>query len=233
MKDMKDLASYWQRFSTKVLWHFTGSNKKSEDESIEILKKIINTRCLKIGEGPMFNSPFGARYGYKCSCMCDIPFRDLSIHTIRYGEAGIAFSKTKAIISGNFNPVLYIHKDNILFKDTLLMLKGIDELTKIPIYGEVLNKFLYAIGSSVKISDLAAPFTYTPGSENIEANNNNPDFNFYYEREWRSIVDWEFSYDAVEMIMVQRKRINELRSILDEKGIGSIPVLSSDMIEKL
>jgi len=117
MQPQIDLADFLQRFSTKVLWHFTGYNKP-ENKAFAILLSILTTQTLKVSEEPsIIKMPSQKdRWGYGCSCMCDIPFRDLKIHIVRYGNFGIAFHKRHGIILGHFNPVLYVHKDHPLFK---------------------------------------------------------------------------------------------------------------------
>ena len=126
-----DLADFLQRFATKSLWHFTGYNKPPE-QSFVILKKILSECSLKIGEHPdPIIMPDGEhRSCFPYSCMCDIPFKDLRIHTVRYGAYGIAFNKSRAIISGHFNPVMYVHKDSFLFGHSGKNLKEIDALIK-------------------------------------------------------------------------------------------------------
>mgnify|MGYP001599028617 CR=1 FL=1 len=112
-----DPADFLQRFSTKVLWHFTGY-KKSDDEAFRRLIAIAKEANLRISDKPIIiRMPSGKeRRGCPISCMCDIPFKDLKIHITRYGKFGIAFYKEAAIMHGLFNPVLYAHRDHVLIK---------------------------------------------------------------------------------------------------------------------
>jgi len=231
MNELFDWADFLQRFTTKVLWHFTGY-KKSDEDSFGILKTIISEKKLRLGK---FRSevimPSGKkRYGHQCICMCDIPFKDLRIHTLRYGKYGIAFDKTKAIIKGHFNPVLYIHKKHYLFRyieDNLL--NHIDAIAKIDNeFGRKLNEYLLILGTYFKPSDLTAPISF----ENIrmdEMQNNN----FYYEREWRSAYIWNYKSEDIEAIMVQKKDITETKNLMEDIGIFDVPIIPHEMIEKL
>jgi Putative abortive phage resistance protein AbiGi, antitoxin len=111
-----DFSIFLQRFSSKVLWHFTGY-KKTEVEAYQILDAILTTKTLELGrenEAVVMNSG-ERRGGHRVACVCDIPFRDLRIHTLRYGTIGIAFHKKAALEKGHFNPVFYVHRRNPLF----------------------------------------------------------------------------------------------------------------------
>ncbi|MBA7656604.1 hypothetical protein ES703_64530 [subsurface metagenome] len=225
------LEDFLQRFSTKVLWHFTGY-KKTEEESFSILKKIIEEKKLRVGEyRPEVIMPSGERrWGHHCSCMCDIPFKDLRIHTERYRKYGIAFDKNKAIIAGQFNPVLYIHRDHVFFKYAdAELLKDIDELTRISgKFGEKLLKYLVLLGTYIKRSDLTAPVSIgNPILDDLQDNN------FYYEREWRSAYPWEFKDEDVEAVMVQRKDFKDMKSFLEKCGMSDVPIVTYEMVEKL
>jgi len=182
-------ADYLQRFSPKVLWHFTGYDK-NDDESFKILKTIIKERKLKIGEEQtvILMSNGKKRMGLKCSCMCDIPFKDLRIHTSRYGKYGIAFDKISAIKNGYFNPVLYIDKNHPFFKITEKSLSSLDSMTKLYPIGKILNDHLWMLGTYVKRSDLTKAIDI--GNPKTDQSQDN---NFYYEREWRTYKDWSFN----------------------------------------
>lgn len=231
MNELFDWADFLQRFSTKVLWHFSGYNK-SPNEAISIIKKIIEEQNLRIGN---YHSelimPSGTkRYGYPCVCMCDIPFKDLRIHTIRYGRHGLAFNKKKAIINGQFNPVLYIHKGHFLFDYVeKYLINYIDELTKLnSVLSKNINEYMFIIGTYLKPSDLTAPITVGNARVDLEQNNN-----FYYEREWRSAYGWNFGKEDVEAIMVPKKDLDEMREFLEDKKMNNIPVITYEMIESL
>ncbi|MFX0211951.1 MAG: abortive infection system antitoxin AbiGi family protein, partial [Candidatus Hodarchaeota archaeon] len=205
------LEDFLQRFATKVLWHFTGYNKNDE-KAFLVLKKILEDRELKLGEYcPEVIMPISGekRWGHPCSCMCDIPFKDLRIHTRRYGKYGIAFDKNKAITKGHFNPVLYIHKDHILFKHVEEKLLGkIDELTRTTgDYGKRLYEYLVILGTYIKRSDLTA--SVSDGNPFLDDQQDN---NFYYEREWRSAYSWKFKNEDIEAIMIQRKDIEDINN---------------------
>jgi len=223
-----DYADFLQRFSTKALWHFTGYNK-SDNESLDILVKIIKDKVLKISEHPgEIIMPDGKkRFSFSYSCVCDIPFKDLRIHTERYGKYGIAFEKNKAIISGHFNPILYIHKDNFLFKEAYRLLKDIDNfVTPHNELSEKLNKYLNIMGIAIKRGNLTAPIDMKDKELDKQQDNN-----FYYEREWRSAFEWSFQEQDIEAVMVPKKDLIAIKESL--VGFGSLVVIPYEMVEKL
>lgn len=232
MRPQYGLEDFLQRFATKVLWHFTGY-KKSEEKAFLILKQILKEKILKVGEyPPIVIMPLSGerRWGHPCSCLCDIPFKDLRIHTERYGNYGIAFNKNGAVTKGHFNPVLYIHKDHVFFQHAdAVLLKDIDDLTRLAgEFGRKLYEYLVLLGTYIKRSDLTAPVSSgNPEHDDLQDNN------FYYEREWRSAYPWEFKNQDIEAIMVQRKDIEEINNFLKEHGISNVPVVTYEMIEKL
>lgn len=230
MEETFDWAYFLQRFSTNVLWHFTGYNK-SEGESLATLKKIIEEKRLRVGKyrAEVLMRSGIKRWGHPCSCMCDIPFKDLRIHTSRYGKYGVAFDKIKAIKDGKFNPVLYIHKDHIFFDYTENeLLPFIDMLTSVKVAGEKLSEYLFLLGTYIKRSDLTAPLSI--GNPIVDDLQNN---NFYYEREWRSAYDWDFEKDDIETIMVQRKNIKDIRDFLEKHEMSDVPVVTYEMLLKV
>lgn len=230
MSEKLDLADFLQRFSTKVLWHFTGYNK-DDDVSYEILKQIISSRTLKINTHPEdIIMPDGEKRGcFPYSCMCDIPLKDLRIHTIRYGNYGIAFDKHAAIILGHFNPVLYLHKDHYYFLHANKLLKEIDnEIEKYPELDKKITQYFSMIGAYIKKSDLTSSIVVENKVKDKDQSNN-----FYYEREWRSPANWQFTESDIEAIMVPKYRIGHLKDFLSTHNIIDVTVISHEMITKL
>ncbi len=231
MQIKNGLEDFYQRFSTKVLWHFTGY-KKTEEESFSILKKILEEKRLKVCKSPPeVIMPSGKkRWGLPCSCMCDIPFKDLRIHTERYKKYGIAFDKKSAITDGQFNPVLYIHKNHRFFEYADEKLFGyIDKLTQTTgEYGKKLYQYLVLLGTYVKRSNLTA--RVSSGNPNLDDIQDN---NFYYEREWRSAYDWNFKDEDIETIMVQRENLEDIKSHLEKCEMSNVPLVTYEMVEKL
>jgi hypothetical protein len=71
-----DLSHNYQRFSSRVLWHFTGYGK-TPAKAFEILNIILTEGCLKVGSHPedIIMHDKDRRQGYPFSCVCDIPFK--------------------------------------------------------------------------------------------------------------------------------------------------------------
>lgn len=223
-----DLANYLQRFSTKVLWHFTGY-QKSGPESYDRLVSITKSKSLKISEKPiLIKMPSGEnRLGHECSCMCDIPFKDLKIHTERYGCFGIAFTKESAILKGFFNPMFYMHKDHHLLKYVESLLDELEKLTSPhERLGEALQEFLCILGTYVKRGDLLSPIHLDANIDEEQENN------FYYEREWRSAYEWNFRETDVVAVMLPQKYISEYKQALGNE-FSNLSIISAEMIETL
>lgn len=225
-----DYVDLLQRFASKALWHFTGYGK-TDQASLAILKKVILEQTLKRTERPDdIIMPSGeTRWTYGYSCMCDIPFKDLRIHILRYGHYGIAFNKKDAITVGKFNPVLYVHKEQDLFKLADKLLKDLDRLSAPhKELEQTLLKLLGIFGVYVKRCDLTAPISVA--DQEIDKQQNN---NFYYEREWRSAFEWKFKNSDIEAIMVPRKSFVDIKSFLETKGFEDTPIILSEMVERL
>lgn len=242
---------YLQRFSTKVLWHFTGYSK-SDDEAFKILVSIVQQRQLNTSKNniPVRLSSNKAGRGDKISCMCDIPFKDLRIHTSRYGKFGIAFKKENAIKNGLFNPVWYFHYNHPLFEYSTNLIESIDNIIKewneskslprnleqeLKKLSESLSQHFFLNFTYLKVSDL---------TRNVELSNVKLDEsqrnNFYYEREWRSYKPWDFEWNDVIAIMVKdTSYIEKLNKVLGDSGntnlkiSPNIPILTYDLIGDL
>ncbi len=233
-ESLPDLADFLQRFATKVLWHFTGYNKPP-DRAFEILKSIIGNQTLKVSSDyQKIKMPSGKdRIGYPAVCMCDIPFKDLRIHTCRYGQYGIAFKKENAIKRGHFNPVFYIQHDHHLFKHAEGLLDKFDgpeadnqEKNK------ALHEYLMIIGTYAKRSDLTRKISVTDVNLDMEQNNN-----FYYEREWRAAYEWKFQSNDVAAILVPHLHLEVMKNFIHSqnqlKDYYGVPVISHEMVEFL
>jgi len=228
MDTVFDHADQLQRFSSQVLWHFTGYNKPPEN-AYEILCSIVSEQTIKLSEhASTIKMPSDKnRVGFRCSCMCDIPFKDLWIHTNRYGLFGISFYKTSAILSGHFNPVLYMHKDHFLFQHAE---KLIDEIEKLTVPHEELSKtmqeFLLLLGTQVKSGDLLSKIHIDTSIDDEQKNN------FYYEREWRSAYEWHFKPEHVAAIMMPQNYIKEFKKLFGDK-FENASIISTELVVDL
>ena len=142
---------------------------------------------------------------------------------------GIAFNKNKAITSGEFNPVLYAHKNNPIFNYATQVLPQIDKMIESnPILEQALTRYLALLGTFIKTGDLTAPAL--PGNIAKDREQNS---NFYYEREWRSVKEWKFIHSDVEAIMVPKNIFKDARVLLHANGFEGIPIIPSEMVELL
>lgn len=101
------------------LCHFVGRSKDNDDERFELLVKIIKEQRLKANlENPdspalaLTSNYKGERLGEilekcDCVCFCDIPDDMLEIHTSKYSQFGMGFSKPFLSKLG-VRPVMYV-----------------------------------------------------------------------------------------------------------------------------
>jgi hypothetical protein len=211
-----------------VLWHFTGYNKPW-DEAFNIQNEILQSNTLQVGKGSetvVMNSG-QKRYGYPVACMCDIPFRDLRIHMVRYGPFGIAFYKHAAINTGHFNPVFYVHYENPLFKRAEDLFKVIDPAMKEDSpFNKSLHEYLLMIGSYAKRGDLNRIVEVDSKVDSSQSSN------FYYEREWRTVFPWKFNDASIAAIMMPQAYRSAFKKRWDDR-FASSSIISSEMIEIL
>jgi hypothetical protein len=146
---------------------------------------------------------------------------------LRYGQFGIAFYKRPAITHGNFNPVLYVHRDNIMFQQMDGLLASIEaEVRSNPELAKRLQTFLLTVGGYVKRSDLIGKIEIDSRLDDSQDNN------FYYEREWRSFHDWTFNDSVIAAIMIPQEFRNGFHELWKERFVNS-SLISSQMVEAL
>jgi len=228
-----------QRFASEVFWHFVGRKAKEDiDQSYQILLGILRNG-LKVGPEP---EPFiyfdpdkkekETRYGYPVSCLTDIPLKDLAIHAERYGTVAIGFHKERAIEVG-FNPVLYVNTYSHLFPRFMKHTREIAEflVANNTQLAEEFDEMLRILGSVAKHGDLKANPVDNRQLDEGQLNN------FYYEREWRSVYDWDFKPSDVCAVIVHSDQMaEELRAILDKESIRltkTTPILPFRMVYRL
>lgn len=106
-------------YISKVLCHFVGRSKKSDEERFDLLCQIIKEKQLKANLDTPDNPSLQTNGAYKgdhlgevfekidCVCFCDIPDDMLEIHTLKYSKFGMGFSKTFLTQQGA-RPVTYV-----------------------------------------------------------------------------------------------------------------------------
>ena len=234
-------------YYSNIYWHFTGSPKnldwseiycpkdilkkgvpKSDSECLEILSKILETKCLlakskeKIDEH-IYTEPF--------CCVTDIPIQNLDSHKKYYGNVAIGFKHTK--IHKEFNPVLYIPKNSLKKRR-----KKPEEIPE--------NIYAWSNPKNIKKNSpghiwwVLAPRvdenklgSYIHNHFKITVFSHDPSDTFYGEREWRKISDFNFEYEAIASVIVPHKNLGETKSILDNYRITDIPILSWELLKNM
>jgi len=114
-----------QRYVSKELTHFVGSDHAPNDELYKRLVDILNDGLL-IHKKPMpdlkshrFDFKRNAKisenemYNPAVICFCDIPVQDFGVHISKYGSFGLAFKKSFLVKKGA-SPLFYISKNSLV-----------------------------------------------------------------------------------------------------------------------
>lgn len=210
MKETKNELQFFltrlkQRFTSEILWHFVGRGK-TDEQSFRSLVSILKTG-LRLGERPenfKFIHPKNKkREIWPCHHSCslaDIPLKDLHIHVERYGGYALGFHKKNAVLEG-FHPVLYMSQYSDFFARFIAArdaaAKDVENSRAQKSYEELMK----ILGSFCKSGDVLA----TPASSlRMDTHQIN---NFYYEREWRSIRNWDFKAADVALLILPDKQV--------------------------
>lgn len=226
-------AQLKQRFTSEVLWHFTGRNKP-EDQAYDILLSILKIG-LKVGKKDTEfkyidwkSKEIKTTWGRPTVCLADIPLKDLEIHMERYQKYAIGFHKD-SVIMNHFNPVLYVNQYAHFFDRFMTVRDEICEyLKKSSKEMEVkFDEMLYLLGSVAVSGNIKANPCVNPQLDELQLNN------FYYEREWRSILNWEFKPNDIAVVILPDAKVGEF---IQEKRKGGLrlsdetPIIPVSMI---
>lgn len=195
-----------QRFTSEILWHFVGRGK-TDEQSFRSLTSILKSG-LHRGEHSddfKFIHPKTKKHetwpGHRICSLADIPLKDLHIHVERYGGYALGFHKKNAVLEG-FHPVLYASRYSDLFAR---FVEARDEVSRaVKNTGSVAKKceeLLRVIGSLCKSGDVLAEPKSSSRKDTKQINN------FYYEREWRSVRDWDFKPADVALLILPDKQV--------------------------
>ncbi|ACL69591.1 abortive infection system antitoxin AbiGi family protein [Halothermothrix orenii] len=210
-------------YYSNVYWHFTGSPRnidwskvknpsdillndspKTEEESLSVLREILNTKMLKATTREKITDNL---YTRKYCSVCDIPLKDLYYHSEYYGKVAIGF-KGKAV-QKKFNPVLYL---------------DYKKLKQLRNYLKDLNYTKLQTGSALSF-DLLKDYI------KITSFDKNPNKTFYKEREWRCIGNFLFKMAEISAIIVGKESVSKARKYLNENKYGdSIPIITWELI---
>ena len=216
---------------SKILWHFTGGKKwdarrnrysdqmKSHIESVEVVKKILESQTLKVGsfkekifiDGEMLETN-------KVCCVADIPSVHLDTHSKRYGKCAIGFHRDSLIRNG-FNPVFYIRQDKAALTELQKSFSQIRDLDFDTV--DFMNVLLsnpsnhgdltISDGISSEFTKMKEKIEYLKRSMKyfqsfIKTINDTSEWNdIYLEREWRYPHDFNFSISDIAMVVLPKQ----------------------------
>lgn len=230
-----------QGYISEYLFHFIGKGILKQEDQYKLLKKIIeegwlsfypHDRNLSFGVteiNSMVTRKLEEMFNPNCVCFADIPLKELSFHSSKYGKFGIGFTRD-FLVSKGANPVFYIEKNSVMYKNQSGQNDPI-KLTKEEYYQEYCSKTIWYFlmrylncqegkatseDLTIELSDtweilkfLINIFSHLkPWNDRLSEND--PD-NFYYEREWRTLNNVNFALSDIKVICLPIKYIDQFK----------------------
>ena len=209
----------------------------SDEESVDTLLKIINSRKLKgscvekIGKNIETN---------KFCCVTDIPLKDLHIHSKYYGQVAIGFSSKE--IHENFQPVIYVpiqrvSKKQVMPDESFQLMSDIEMHNSEGNYecsefwtGILRDKIVNSgVVNEEDFGALFKDFVKFTAFSNISSET------FYSEREWRHVGNYKFKADALAAIIAPEKYLGKVKEYIyshqDYKDNSEISLLSWEFVQ--
>ncbi len=181
-------------------------------------------------------------------CLADIPLMHLAYHANRYGKIAIGFHREAAIRSG-FNPVFYTLENHSVIQNLYLASAKIRSIYTDGIIDQIEN-ISYELES--ELEDLIPekvdmiPLNFTSVTKDldvlktdidtieesvgkalsfIKTFKNNEFSSIYCEREWRSVKQFNFSFDDIAFIVLPKN--NEIHKNFIENDIKELKIPSN------
>lgn len=232
--------------------HFVGRHNLDENEAqYEVLKLVLES--LKLLRSPFRDKEGGIVYVIDLEgsfleenfikpsivCFCDIPAKDLSIHTSKYGHFGISFPR-QFLIERGARPVIYFphhKKDDFsihgkqLLEDIEVNYRAfvrlvVDEMknTAEPRSRSMKSSPKTKYDATIQIDDMLMRdiFFYVKPFD-IELSEDDPK-NYYMEREWRTPTNINFSLSDITRVFVAPGFKERLQNDIPEYK-GSVTVI--------
>jgi hypothetical protein len=200
-----------QRFSSEVFWHFTGL-RGAGDEQFRRLVSILRSGLKRSDSPQRILAADDSRRGRAeyletrpAICLADIPLKDLPIHAARYGNCAVGFKK-KSVVKNDFHPVWYVPLPSKNWSRMRRLAGKLDaslDARAADLRGDF-NEFVDRVTAFVKTFDPS--FLHDSPSKDSAGLNN-----YYYEREWRSLRDWNFAPQDVAAVLIPRHRMGDFR----------------------
>ena len=202
------------KYVSKYLTHFVGKGMAPSDQ-FKLLCTVIKECCLRAkgnqdhADGTVEVAPKAPFSSDKqllayVVCFCDIPLSPciLKIHTDKYGQFGLAFSK-KCLARKGSNPVLYLARgsgctDHLEDKGRVTTREDFFDRAA----SEWLQEALPRFGQWPRRDNLVFWYLlcYCKFFDE-DLGDRDPD-NYYMEREWRAVGKVEFSHEDIEHVVL-------------------------------
>jgi hypothetical protein len=246
-----------QRYYSTVYWHFTGSpkgvnwdsmrkrsdikaNPKPPHEAVEIMMKILESQKLLATAKVKITEKLTTE---KFCCVTDIPLKDLPLHSEIYGNVALGFRA--AAIYNQFLPVFYISQDFIPPSKTII--------TAVEIKRQHQTKTTFSHSGPLPEGMLEAMFgkscdmvlTHTEDDPSLKGYLSNyikitdysvtPNETFYCEREWRKVGEFCFKPDDVAVIVVPEAYLGRMRKYIYEEleYPATVSLIAWELIEQV
>lgn len=221
-------------YTSPILYHFVGRRLDGDDEQFKLLLSICRDGLLAADLHEQFQSieafdesvwdNLGEIAALPAVCFADIPLESLAIHTSKYSEFGLGFTR-RFLVEQGVRPVWYIPKSapllaaagpssqlgihfaelhNAVGSLSRLLWDGLDDLHATD--PNVLSDDRSAQDAIRKLSTLRAFLLADIGwhfkmfDDSLEEDDSD---NYYMEREWRSVKrDIKFSATDIAVVIV-------------------------------
>ena len=245
-----------QGYVSDELSHFVSRNKTKE-EALDILIKILTSKRLMMVPGIGGPVPCGVLIPPDWStaspdevfrgdwvCFCDIPFKQLRIHSTKYGEYGLSFKKGRLLKYGA-NPVFYIDIGSLAYFPKLREIKqkpdielprakgrrdGLVSLLRdikrrlIPIAPGDPDDWVLEYTAACRTLQEVFEMNFLAFVKFFDSSLAEDDpCNYYMEREWRVLGEVRFELEDVSRIFAPAQDVASLRERFPELIVQILP----------
>ena len=231
-------------YISQELFHFFGRGTASDHErNYSVLKRALESRCIshpphEVGWGSIsYSLDFSTRLSQggmlvpNVTCYCDIPYSQLGLHTSKYGNFGLSFSRHHLTKVGA-RPVIYVpcrpddwrgvFTGHTLLRELEATFRGIHEQAAALALQEDVN------GNGAALTDVAeSPLEALRQANHTlalrvlafvkpyESTLDETDPGYYYaEREWRKLGNLRFKRRDVLRVVVDASFVERARDEL-------------------
>jgi hypothetical protein len=173
--------------SANTLFHFT----KKKESLINILGNFFWPHYSEEAIGKRNDGEL-IKWYVPMICFCDIPLSQINNHILEYGKYAIGLSKEWGINEG-ISPILYYHKNSLIFKSITSIKNEIAKFEKEPESNKIINYYIY---QRLFLKQYEEPVVCRDKTIPIRR---------YDEREWRYIPAPEKLFAPTQLVLTEYK----------------------------